>query len=95
MINFLQRDYEYLQSFLSTNIGDPDIVILLNKSTSIKQIATIIELLRKGDKNGSHLSSMKMNYSFKMSEKLVRQSFRSDRNQTHEFTFCIINQSYN
>jgi hypothetical protein len=71
MINFLQRDYEYLQSFLSTNIGDPDIVILLNKSTSIKQIATIIELLRIGDKNGSHLSSMKMNYSFKMSEKLV------------------------
>ena len=64
MINFLQRDYEYLQTFLSTNIGDQDIVILLNKSTSIKQIATIIELLRIGEKSGSHSSSMKINCLF-------------------------------
>ena len=60
MINFLQRDYEYLQTFLSTNICDPEIVQLLNKSSSIQQISTIIDLLRTGEKNGSNLSSMKM-----------------------------------
>jgi len=58
MINFLQKDYEYLQTFLSTNIGDEQIVQLLNKSSSIQQISIIINLLRTGDKNGSNLSRM-------------------------------------
>ena len=58
MINYLQRDYEYLQTFLLTNIGDHDIVILLNKSSALEQIAKIIDLLRTGDKNGSNSSSM-------------------------------------
>ncbi len=60
IINFLQKDYEYLQTFLSINICDQEIVQLLIKSSSIQQISTIIYLLRTGEKNGSNLSRMKM-----------------------------------
>ncbi|CAF3349216.1 unnamed protein product [Rotaria sp. Silwood1] len=56
MIDFLQRDYEYLQTFLSTNISDDDIIQLLNKSSSIQEISTIIGLLKNGEKNGSNTS---------------------------------------
>jgi len=62
IINFLQKDYEYLQSFLSINICDQQTVQLLNKSASIQQISMIIELLRTGEKRGSHTSRMKINH---------------------------------
>jgi hypothetical protein len=63
-INSLQRDYEYLQTFLSTNVGDQEIVNSLNKSSSIQQIATIIDLLRRGDKSGTYSTCMKINSFF-------------------------------
>ncbi|CAF1263942.1 unnamed protein product [Adineta steineri] len=53
MINFLEKDYDYLQSFLSTNICDQETVELLYKSPSIQQISIIIRLLRTGEKTGS------------------------------------------
>ncbi|CAF5056478.1 unnamed protein product, partial [Rotaria sp. Silwood1] len=56
MIDFLQRDYEYLQTFLSTNISDDDIIQSLNKSSSIQEISTIIGFLKNGEKNGSNTS---------------------------------------
>jgi hypothetical protein len=64
MINFLQKDYEYLQTFLSTNICDEKIVQLLKKSSSIQQISMIINLLRTGEKNGSNTSRMKIEQKF-------------------------------
>jgi hypothetical protein len=64
MINLLQKDYEYLQVFLSTNICDQKIVQLLNKSFSIQQISMIINLLKTGEKNGSTSTRMKTSYSF-------------------------------
>jgi hypothetical protein len=59
MVNYLQRDYEYLQSFLSSNISDQQTVLLLIRSSSIDQISRIIDLLRTGEKSGSQSSSMK------------------------------------
>ncbi|CAF0912819.1 unnamed protein product [Rotaria sordida] len=56
MIIFLQKDYEYLQTFLSTTISDEEIIQLLNKSSSIEEISMIIDLLRKGGQNGSNTS---------------------------------------
>ncbi|CAF4431071.1 unnamed protein product, partial [Adineta steineri] len=55
MINFLEKDYDYLQSFLSTNICDQETVELLYKSPSIQQILIIIRLLRTGEKTGSRM----------------------------------------
>lgn len=60
VINFLQKDYEYLQLFLSTNICDQETIQLLNKSTPIQQISNIIQLLRTGEQNGSNTSRMEM-----------------------------------
>lgn len=57
--NFLRKDYECLQTFLSMTISDEDIVHALNKSPSIQEISAIINGFRKGDKQGSQLSSMK------------------------------------
>ncbi|CAF1096830.1 unnamed protein product [Rotaria magnacalcarata] len=54
--SFLQKDYEYLQTFLSMNISDDDIVQFLNKSSSIQEISFIIDVLRKGEKHGSESS---------------------------------------
>ncbi|CAF4422526.1 unnamed protein product [Rotaria socialis] len=58
--SFLQKDYEYLQTFLSMNISDDNIVQFLNRSSSIQEISFIIEVLRKGEKHGSESSSMKI-----------------------------------
>jgi len=68
IINFLQKDYEYLQRFLSLNICDQEIVQLLIKSFSIQQISTIIYLLRTGEKNGSNLSRIKIRNFFLMNK---------------------------
>ncbi|CAF4540933.1 unnamed protein product [Rotaria socialis] len=54
--SFLQKDYEYLQTFLSMNISDDNIVQFLNRSSSIQEISFIIEVLRKGEKHGSESS---------------------------------------
>lgn len=59
MISFLQKDYEYLQTFLSTNIADQQLVTLLVKSPAMQQILMIINLLQTGGKNGSISSRMK------------------------------------
>lgn len=58
MIHFLQKDYEYLQMFLSTNIADQKLVIQLTKSPAMQQILIIINLLQTGDKNGTISSSI-------------------------------------
>lgn len=58
MVNFLQKDYEYLQTFLSTNISDLKLVQSLNKSPTLQQISMIIYLLRTGEKLGPNNSRM-------------------------------------
>lgn len=58
MTNFLQKDYEYLQTFLSTNITDQKLVESLMKSSPMQQILIIINLLRTGEKNGTISSCM-------------------------------------
>lgn len=60
MTNFLEKDYEYLQTFLSTNITDQKLVESLMKSSPMQQILIIINLLRTGEKNGT-ISSCMMN----------------------------------
>jgi hypothetical protein len=83
MINFIQKDYEYLQTFLSMNISDQEIVHLLNKSSPIQQISTIINLLRTGEKTGSNLSrktkSSFINRLKKLIEFLVRNIPNHDK----------------
>ncbi|CAF1390425.1 unnamed protein product [Adineta ricciae] len=53
MVNILQKDHEYLQTFLSENISDEDTVQTLNQSQALQEIASIIKLLKTGDRNES------------------------------------------
>ncbi|UJR25457.1 hypothetical protein I4U23_006804 [Adineta vaga] len=53
MIHILQKDYEYLQLFLSKNISNEDIVQELNRSQSLQEIEIIIKILKTGDRRGS------------------------------------------
>ena len=53
MVNILQKDHEYLQTFLSENISDEDTLQGLNQSQPLQEIASIIKLLKTGDRNES------------------------------------------
>ncbi|CAF0765501.1 unnamed protein product [Adineta ricciae] len=53
MVNILQKDHEYLQTFLSENITDEETVQALNQSQALQEIASIIKLLKTGDRNES------------------------------------------
>lgn len=55
---FLQQDYEHLQTFLSMNISDEEIVQSLNKSSSIEEISNIVNLLKQGAQNGLDSTGM-------------------------------------
>ena len=58
MVNFLQKDYEYLQTFLSVNVSDSKLVQALNRSSALQQISMIINLLRTGEKVSPNNSRM-------------------------------------
>jgi mannitol/fructose-specific phosphotransferase system IIA component (Ntr-type) len=53
MINIFQKDYDYLLSFLSTNIADEETMQALHQSQAVQEISLIIKLLRTADKNES------------------------------------------
>ena len=56
MIHLLQKDFEYIQRFLTMNISDQKIIDLLNRSSALQQLSHIIESLKNGDKIGPDTS---------------------------------------
>lgn len=58
MIHLLQKDYEYIQAFLTMNISDSKIVHLLNRASALQQLSNIIDSLKDGDKIGPDTSCM-------------------------------------
>jgi hypothetical protein len=81
MINFLQKDYEYLQTFLSTNISDTKLIQLLNKSSALQEVSIIINILRTGDKIEPNTSRTAITFF------LLNRSSRLIENKIFYFSF--------